>query len=282
MLNNTQANSKNQEIMRNIMFIIIGIICVISIILAIVFQVQQETTPKVDDKDNDVSEVEIAEFGSIFNNTLNGQNSIVNSVSKLSENDKVVYTKHNRSEKVDGKYNIDIRIPIINIDNPVIDSINTDIESLFRDKAVRIVENDSDEEIIYSVEYTAYINSNILSLAIRSSIKEGKNAQRVIVKTYTYDMVENRLLDINDVISIKQLDKSVVQKKISKTISENAKQAQSLIDLGYNVYSRDLSDEMYKLMNVNNFFYGPEGALYIIYAYGNNSYTSEMDIIPIK
>ena len=83
-------------------------------------------------------------------------------------------------------------------------------------------------------------------------------------------------------ISIKQLNKSVIQGEINKVVEENARQSQSLIDLGYNVYERNLSDEMYKIENVDNFFYGPNGNLYIIYAYGNNSYTSELDIIQIR
>ena len=50
---------------------------------------------------------------------------------------------------------------------------------------------------------------------------------------------------------------------------------------GYNVYQRNPEDEMYKLENIQNFMEGPNGELYIIFAYGNNNYTSEMDVIEI-
>ena len=38
---------------------------------------------------------------------------------------------------------------------------------------------------------------------------------------------------------------------------------------------------MYKLENTNNYIIGENGLLYIIYAYGNNNYTSEVDIVII-
>ena len=38
---------------------------------------------------------------------------------------------------------------------------------------------------------------------------------------------------------------------------------------------------MYQIDNITNFIEGPNGELYIIFAYGNNNYTSEMDIIEI-
>ena len=50
---------------------------------------------------------------------------------------------------------------------------------------------------------------------------------------------------------------------------------------GYNVYERDLDSDIYDVTEVNNFIQGPNGELYIIYAYGNQAFTSEMDIIEI-
>lgn len=280
MLNNMQINDEKQELKRKILFIIIGIVCGISIILAVVFQVQKEATPKVEQPI--IEEKPIMDFKSIFDNKLNEQGYNTTQLEKIKDEEKIIYTKYDGSEKIDGKYDIDLKIPTINIDNSQIEDINKEINDLFREKAIDILCGDQEEEIIYTVEYTSYINSNILSLVIKSNLKEGRNAQRVIVKSYTYNMTTGELLDINEMISIKQLDRTVLQKEISNTIAENAKQANSLIDLGYKVYERNLSDSMYKIENVDNFFYGPDGVLYIIYAYGNNSYTSEMDVIPIR
>ena len=104
---------------------------------------------------------------------------------------------------------------------------------------------------ICEVSYTAYINNDILSVAIMASIKEGDNAQRLLVQAYNYNL---------------------------KTDSDEARSVQST---GYNIYERDLSNSMYDVKNVTNFIQGPSGELYIIYAYGNVAFTSEMDIIEI-
>ncbi|MCI8833357.1 MAG: hypothetical protein HFJ19_04065 [Clostridia bacterium] len=276
MLNNMPINDEKEDKKRKIMFIIIGVVCFISIVLAIVYQIIQLKTPPVIKE-----EKEIVEFKTIFNNELNEQGYPIKALEKFNEDKKIVYTLDERKEKSDGKYDIDVKIPIININNHEITNIDKEIEDTFKEKIDNIMASEEQYEIIYTVEYTAYINENILSLAIKSTLKEGIKAQRVIIKTYTYNMTTNEVIDIDEMMSIKKLNKATVQGEINRVVSENAKQAQSLIDLGYKVYERNLSDEMYKIENVSNFFYGPDGALYIIYAYGNNSYTSELDIVPI-
>lgn len=278
MLNNMPVNDMKENSKRKIMFIIIGIICIISIILAIVYQVSQLETATPEIKE----EKDIIDFKTIFNNELNEQGYPIKALQKFYDDKKIVYTINEQKEKVDGKYEIDVKLPLININNQTAITIDKEIESIFLEKVNNIKENEQAEEVIYTVEYTAYVNENILSLAIKSTLKEGIKAQRVIIKTYTYNITTNELIDIDEMLSIKKLNKSAVQGEINKVVSENAKQAQSLIDLGYKVYERNLTDEMYKIEKVTNFFYGPNGALYIIYAYGNNSYTSELDIIPIK
>jgi len=276
MLNNMPINDEKEDKKRKIMFIIIGVVCFISIVLAILYQIIQLKTPPVIKE-----EKEIVEFKTIFNNELNEQGYPIKALEKFNEDKKIVYTLDERKEKSDGKYDIDVKIPIININNHEITNIDKEIEDTFKEKIDNIMASEEEYEIIYTVEYTAYINENILSLAIKSTLKEGIKAQRVIIKTYTYNMTTNEVIDIDEMMSIKKLNKATVQGEINRVVSENAKQAQSLIDLGYKVYERNLSDEMYKIENVSNFFYGPDGALYIIYAYGNNSYTSELDIVPI-
>ena len=277
MLNNMPVNDMKENSKRKIMFIIIGIICIISIILAIVYQVSQLETATPEIKE----EKDIIDFKTIFNNELNEQGYPIKALQKFYDDKKIVYTINEQKEKVDGKYEIDVKLPLININNQTAITIDKEIESIFLEKVNNIKESEQAEEVIYTVEYTAYVNENILSLAIKSTLKEGIKAQRVIIKTYTYNITTNELIDIDEMLSIKKLNKSAVQGEINKVVSENAKQAQSLIDLGYKVYERNLSDEMYKIDNLSNFFYGPDGALYIIYAYGNNSYTSELDIVPI-
>ncbi len=280
MIKNMEIEDKKEQRKRIILFILIGVICVIAIIITMIFQIKELETPNpIEEEKEEV--VEILNFNSIFDNQLNNQDYTIKQPQKLDDNEQIVYTNYEKKEQVEGKYDIDVKIPTINIDNSVTENVNKEIEDIFREKARNVINNDEDYGIIYTVEYTAYVNENILSLVIRSNLKEGSNAQRVIVKTYTYNLSTDELIDINEMLSIKKLDKSKVEKSIIEVVTENAKQNESLISLGYNVYQRDLTSEMYEVENISNFFYGPNGVLYIIFAYGNNNYTSELDVIPI-
>ena len=50
--------------------------------------------------------------------------------------------------------------------------------------------------------------------------------------------------------------------------------------LGYNVFSRDLKSEIYKVENVKEYFIYNNN-IYVIFAYGNEKATSEKDIVII-
>ena len=54
-----------------------------------------------------------------------------------------------------------------------------------------------------------------------------------------------------------------------------------MIESGYEVYQRNMQSDEYDVTNVKTFFQGPNGELYIVYAYGNTKDTSEMDVIII-
>ena len=49
--------------------------------------------------------------------------------------------------------------------------------------------------------------------------------------------------------------------------------------MGYNIFDRDYKSALYKMQNTTGFFLGEQGYLYLIYAYGNQNFTSEMDLI---
>lgn len=53
----------------------------------------------------------------------------------------------------------------------------------------------------------------------------------------------------------------------------------NLRNLGYNVYIRDLSNNIYELSNTTNFILGANNNLYIIYPYGNSNFTDAMDVV---
>ena len=50
-------------------------------------------------------------------------------------------------------------------------------------------------------------------------------------------------------------------------------------ELGLSVYARDPKSDIYSINNVTEYFIGQNNALYIIFAYGNENNTSEMDIV---
>ena len=116
-------------------------------------------------------------------------------------------------------------------------------------------------------------------MIVLSELKEGNNSQRIIIQTYNYNLKENKLVTIDEILEQKQIDPSYANDKIKDEIDKSQEQNIKLSDLGYNTNIRDSNEDMYKIENVNEFFIGDNGKLYIVYAYGNSEYTSEMDIV---
>ena len=125
------------------------------------------------------------------------------------------------------------------------------------------------------------MNNNLLSVAIKATIKEGDNPQRVIVQTYNYDLETNQAVTLKEVLEDRDIDETVVENRIRTVVQNASNDADKMAESGYTVYQRNENDEMYQIDNITNFIEGPNGELYIIFAYGNNNYTSEMDIIQI-
>ena len=132
---------------------------------------------------------------------------------------------------------------------------------------------------VYTVNYAAFINDEVLSLVVKSSLKEESKPEKVVVKTYNYSLTEEREITLGEMIRAKGVTADEVQNTINqdiKTAYTNAK----IIAAEYGVlYERDLNSEMYKVENTDNFFLTQDGFVYIIYAYGNEDYTNEIDII---
>ena len=136
------------------------------------------------------------------------------------------------------------------------------------------------KNVIYTVEYVANIQDDILSVMIRSNLKEGSSAQRVIIQTYNYDLRNNKEIDLEEVLRIENVDKSETQQKIKSEIEIEQNKVEDLKELGYNIYNRDIKNDMYRIENTEQ-FYLTNNTLYIVYAYGNETFTSEMDLIVI-
>ena len=270
-----------------IIYISIIIVCIICVIIAFYVQfyaridlgrlVGIDGEEKFGKKTEEQTLTLETEFDQIFTNSLTNTENQGDNKKKDNSKD-LVYVDLEKKETKLNSYDLEVHIPRINIDSPVVDEYNQDIQS-FIDKTNEVLESEN-QNIIYTVDYVANVQDGILSLMIKSNLKEGSNAQRVIVETYNYDLRNNKEISLEEVLAIEYVDKNEVQNKIDAKIAEEQKQVEDLKDLGYNIYNRDTLSQQYKVEN-SKYFYLTDNVLYIIYPYGNENYTSEMDLVII-
>lgn len=194
------------------------------------------------------------------------------------EENQYVSTLYKIQEEKSGKYKIDAYIPRIHLDNKIDNEVNNEINSSFVNKILQVY-NDSKIYTILKINYATSIQDNRLSVIIKCSLKEGSNAQRTIIKTYNYDIESKEKIKIADLIQ--EQKKADLQEEINQKIQLKLKKEATLAEQGYNVYRRDVDSDIYKIENANE-FYIKDKILYIIYCYGNNSFTSEVDLIVTK
>ncbi len=275
---------KNQKII----FILIGAFCVFALIAGIYAQffvekqnnITQDPTISGKDETKVKTQEEIKnQFKNLFTNQLLNNDAFdTNGIQKSDSSKEIVYSAYD-VQKQDEKYEIDIHLPVINIKGNVPKSFNKITQTVFANQASKIVRNEYTEKIIYNVNYIASINNNILSVAIESTFKNGNNPQRAIIQTYNYNLETGEKVDFINILANKNIVQSECQNKINQVVSKAQEEAEILVKSGYTVYNRDLSSDIYKISNISNFFLSNNGELYIIFAYGNQNYTSEMDII---
>lgn len=194
------------------------------------------------------------------------------------EENQYVSTLYKIQEEKSGKYKIDAYIPRIHLDNKIDNEVNNEINSSFVNKILQVY-NDSKIYTILKINYATSIQDNRLSVIIKCSLKEGSNAQRTIIKTYNYDIESKEKIKIVDLIQ--EQKKADLQEEINQKIQLKLKKEATLAEQGYNVYRRDVDSDIYQIENANE-FYIKDKILYIIYCYGNNSFTSEVDLIVTK
>ena len=215
-------------------------------------------------------------FAQLFTNSLNNYNG-ENDNKKKEQDKNLVYTEYQKKESKLNSYNLEVNIPLINVDNEIVENYNKEIRDTFQTLSENVLKSEN-QNIIYTVDYVANVQDGILSLMIRSNLKQGANAQKVIIQTYNYDLRNNKEITLNEVLRIEKLDENNVQNIINNKIKTEQDKAEDLQSLGYNIYSRDVDSDIYKLEKSTEFYLTPN-ALYIIYAYGNATNTSEMDIV---
>ena len=273
-------NKKNKKL--KMFYIGIISVCVIAVILAIVVQIvkgnsasQAAKMPQLTASQKDKHK---EEFESIFENKVNYLENNSYKISKLESNKEIIYIGYQNNDSKTNDYELKVNIPYINIKNETIEEFNKQINDTFEKKAKSII-NTQNNNIIYTVNYSAYISNNILSLVVRSTLKEGTNPQRDIVQTYNYDLINQKEYTIDDMLNAKGLTKKEANQKIKEEIKDQQEKSDELAKLGYTTYKRDYTSDVYSINNVTEYFMGKDNALYIIYAYGNENNTNEMDVV---
>ena len=218
-----------------------------------------------------------ANFDKLFDNEIKINTGI--SIDKEDKTKDLVYTYYTKNEEKENSYDVNLNIPYININNEIIKKYNQEIKDTFEVKAESVLKTEG-QNIAYTVEYQATVEDDILSIIIRSNLKQASSAQRVIIQTYNFDLKNNKEISLEDIINKKELNIDDVRNRIEEKIKLEQKKVQELKSLGYDVFEPDPEDEMYKIENSKEFFIN-EGNIYIIYAYGNENFTNEVDMVII-
>ena len=274
---------KNSFGVRHVVYIIMITICVIAIGIGVYMQFFQDEKLGVilgitkEDEDIELKNLK-DNFFNIFSNNIDVLEAYEGKTTKIKEDMEIIVTAYNKEEQGEN-YNINLKIPYFNIRSEEAIKINREIQSTFKDKFESINLSKLEKSIIYNVKYKAYINKNILSLVILSELKEENSNQRIIIQTYNYNLNENKLVTIAEIIQNKNIDITKANQTIRETIDSSQDENLKLKELGYEVDLRDSNSEEYKIQNAEQFFIGEKGYLYIVYPYGNKEFTSEMDLI---
>lgn len=267
-------NPKNESdkvlgINRTLFLVIIILLCVLSLCIGIYaqffyqyseidpFMLGGVATAKAEEEKTRLA----SDFDNLFTNELIG--STDKSVTKTDEAQNLVYTSSTVNENVDGVYNINAQIPTININSDEANAMNEDITKTFNDEIPKIKGN-TELYTVYSVNYIAYLNGDLLSLAIRSSYYEEEGVQTINIKTYNYNLSQNKSVSLSEVMTAKGLTPDNVQIDINNKLETLNEQD---AEIGYTSTLRDLNSDIYKIENSNTFLVSNESDIYIIYNY---------------
>ena len=270
-----------------IVYILIVLICISGIGYIIYDQYYKDekigvilgiTNEKTDEEIDALKE----QFLNIFTNDITTIKEYSGNIKKLTDNGDIIIIGEEVKEQTEN-YTLNVNLPYFNINSSIATKNNVEISSIFKDKCDSVKKSVvTDLNIIYNVKFKAYIYDNILSLVVLSELKEGDNNQRTIIQTYNYDLTNNKKINIEDLIKLKEIDENTANYAIQEEIKASQEQNIKLQELGYNAKVRDYKDDMYKINKADEFFIGEKGYLYVIYAYGNAEHTNEMNVVIFK
>ena len=267
-----------------IFFIVLFLICVVAICIAIYgqyFYKYSDTDPLMigihigSKKTNEEYTKLKNDFNNLFTNEVH-INSDNLKVDKINTTQNVVYTYNKVKNQDENYYDVDVKIPALNINTDSAKSINSKILEKF-DKKAKEVMTSSDGYTIYNVDYVAYVNKGIISIAIREKAKIGSKGETVTVTTYNYSIPDKNSISLNDLIKLKETDNTTVQDNIISSIQDSADKNNDVAKQ-YGGLVRNPEDKMYKIENTKNYFLTDDGYVYIVYDYADKN-TNEIDIV---
>lgn len=280
-MNVTKPEKEKTSISAIIIYTVSILACIIAVIIVICtgfFENDNLGNTSTDTSQEIDTQILKVEFNNIFDNKLDIKNTNIE-VKKLENEKDIVFTDYQRKETKENNYDLDLNIPKINVDSDTIKKYNQEISDTFIKKAENILAS-SNSNSIYTVQYAATIEDDILSLVIHSNLKDGNNAQRVIVLTYNYDLKNNEEISLKDLLERKNINIASVENDVRDEISSEKKRVENLKALGYSVFERNPDDSRYKVEKTKQFFI-EDSKIYLIYAYGNDNLTTEMDLVVI-
>ena len=280
-MNVTKPEKEKTSISAIIIYTVSILACIIAVIIVICtgfFENDNLGNTSTDTSQEIDTQILKVEFNNIFDNKLDIKNTNIE-VKKLENEKDIVFTDYQRKETKENNYDLDLNIPKINVDTDTIKKYNQEISDTFIKKAENILAS-SNSNSIYTVQYAATIEDDILSLVIQSNLKDGNNAQRVIVLTYNYDLKNNEEISLKDLLERKNINIASVENDVRDEISSEKKRVENLKALGYSVFERNPDDSRYKVENTKQFFI-EDSKIYLIYANGNDNLTTEMDLVVI-
>jgi len=278
---------KNKKNIKKIIILASIILCIV-IIFVLIFCINilkeknlEKLRKETQEKENNLGKYELLEknFDDIFLNDIKNSENISKQIKKVKKSKDIVYTKYQGEKKRENKYTVNVNIPYININSELVSKYNKEIEDIFVEKLKKVMTEAKNE--IYTVEYTSNIKENILSIIIKSTLKQEGGTQRIIIKTYCINVKEEKEIELQSVLKNKNINKEEVQNKIIQKIKEKQNESVALEQLGYEIYIRDYTDKIYQIENITNFYIDENENIYIIFAYGNNKNTGEVDMIII-
>ena len=269
----------------------IVVLCVIAIIVGVYGQIHVDYENRVISQDTIIDEESFEDIDVIDNENFKRllydkllqqdyDTSNIKFVDTENHNNEILFNYNvPAADNVTGKF----ILPVINIKSDVVTKLNEKTVSYItlKDKVLAQAKS-SNSSVNMEAGYAAYIKDDILSIAIRCSYKIGTETQVVMISSYNYDIKNDKLVTMNELIDKYSLDKEKINEKIAAVIKRQNQSAKDVVDSGYQgIYMRKVDDDMYKIENSDNFLLGEDGRIYVIYSYGENYATATYDVIEI-